>query len=260
MTHKLDIQCATHLSTALTPAKLRKAVASTIKFLKKKEFDAIAFRGLSGQLFAPIVALRLRKTLLAVRKGEDTHSTQMVEGDFGARNYIIIDDFITGGNTVNQIIKEIHTIKPTMKCVGYFGYNRAWEDITFAGWREPNELTRYCYGQRHEEALWNRTTFAEPEKETMLTVDSLAQPVGWKFKYSVQYPMDVPPPKPEEMTFFGYDSLSEQIANECGIRPIENDPNFSGGHNETLPQTLSELETDGRRTRHTESPAACETD
>jgi hypothetical protein len=202
MTHEPEIQCAAHLSTALTPQKLRKAVAATIKFLKGKDFDAIAFRGLSGQLFAPIIAIRLRKTLLAVRKGEDTHSTQMVEGDLGARNYIIIDDFIAGGNTVNQIIKEIYAVRPSIKCVGYFGYNRAWEDITIAGWREPKEIAQYVHGGRHEDALRNHPILA-PEKETMLTVDSLlptwtTEPARWNFRYSVGYPMGEQIAKPEE--------------------------------------------------------------
>lgn len=216
MTHEPEIQCAAHLSTALTPQKLRKAVAATIKFLKGKDFDAIAFRGLSGQLFAPIIAIRLRKTLLAVRKGEDTHSTQMVEGDLGARNYIIIDDFIAGGNTVNQIIKEIYAVRPSIKCVGYFGYNRAWEDITIAGWREPRDLARYCYGARHVDALRNHPILA-PEKETMLTVDSLGLPPGqdeparWNFRYSVGYPM-----------YYSGTPMGEQIAKpEEGVSGVE---------------------------------------
>jgi hypothetical protein len=151
--HKLSIKCALHLTNALTPVKLRKSIAVSVKFLKTKDFDAIAFRGLSGGLFAPILAFKMKKTLLAVRKGEGSHSDQMVEGDFAAKRYIIVDDFIAGGSTVYNIMKEIHDeLHGKAECVGFFGYNRAWKDITVSGWREVGELDGYCekHGTLHE--------------------------------------------------------------------------------------------------------------
>jgi hypothetical protein len=144
MTHEPRINCAPHLEPALDPTRLRKALAVSVKFLKTKDFDAIAFRGLSGSLVAPILALRLKKTLLAVRKGEDSHSRQMVEGDFAAKRYIIVDDFIASGSTVYNIMKEIHSeLKGRAECVGFLGYR----DVCFPDWCNVGDLDRYC--QRH---------------------------------------------------------------------------------------------------------------
>src|SRR5271166_4732220 len=150
-TTKHNIKCAGHLATALTPWKLRKALTNTVKFLKTKEFDAIAFRGLSGSLVAPIVALRLKKTLLAVRKDtSDSHSSYMVEGDLAAKRYVIVDDFIAGGSTVYNIMKEVHTAAPRAECVGYFGYNRQY-DMAVSGWRDVSQLDDYI--KQHGELI-----------------------------------------------------------------------------------------------------------
>lgn len=193
--HLPKINCAQHLSTALTPLKLRKAVAVSVKFLKTKNFDAIAFRGLSGALFAPILAMRLNKTLLAVRKGEDSHSSQMVEGDFGAKRYIIVDDFIAGGSTVYNIMKEIHSEVKHAECVGFFGYNRAWEDVTVSGWREVGELDAeiQCHGTLYEcgrgvgRALLDVPVV--PDKPTSIALPDIpplfenSVSYKWKFRY-----------------------------------------------------------------------------
>ena len=87
--------------------------------LSKYEFDAIAFRGLSGALSAIPMAHALDKTLIAVRKkGEDNHSDNGVEGDRGARRYIIIDDTIFTGATVLAITRAIKKFAPQAECLG----------------------------------------------------------------------------------------------------------------------------------------------
>jgi orotate phosphoribosyltransferase-like protein len=103
--------CASHLDPLINVDLLKVTVRNVIKAIKllelENKFDAIAFRGLSGSLIAPVVALKLGKTLLAVRKGEECHSSRQVEGDLGADRYIIIDDFVSSGETVNKIRKAI---------------------------------------------------------------------------------------------------------------------------------------------------------
>lgn len=83
-------------------------------------FDAIAFRGMSGAMVAPVVAARLNKTLIMVRKdGDGSHSPQRVEGDCEAARYIILDDLISRGDTVRTIQKTIHDkFNPAAVCVG----------------------------------------------------------------------------------------------------------------------------------------------
>ena len=48
----------------------------------------------------------------------------MVEGDRGAQRYLILDDFIDGGDTVRAIISEIFVVNPEARCVGFIAYKR----------------------------------------------------------------------------------------------------------------------------------------
>jgi hypothetical protein len=75
------------------------------------DFDAFAFRGNSGALLAAPLAVKMEKSLILVRKTKDTsHSGLLVEGDLGARRYIIVDDMICSGDTVRAIISGIHKV------------------------------------------------------------------------------------------------------------------------------------------------------
>lgn len=101
------IVCGSYLTAVLDPDQRRRTVDHVIRNLAGVEFDAIAFRGLSGSLIAPIVAMEMGKTLLAVRKGEFSHSGRIVEGDYNARTYVIVDDMISSGDTIKEIVKAI---------------------------------------------------------------------------------------------------------------------------------------------------------
>ena len=123
---KHDIRCASHLTPMLTPERARYTVKQVVKMIKARglEFDAIACRGVSGLLIAPIVAMRLNKTLIVVRKGEKTHSSRSVEGDHGAKRYLILDDFIDEGDTVRAITHYVYVSNPKALCVGFIAYKR----------------------------------------------------------------------------------------------------------------------------------------
>ena len=104
---------------------LRETVADCIDILRRYEFDALAFRGQSGSLIAPVLALALDKTMLMVRKNmTDCHSGQIVEGDLGAQRYIIIDDLISSGKTVTTIVEEIAKVARKAVCLGVLEYTR----------------------------------------------------------------------------------------------------------------------------------------
>jgi len=123
-----DIRCAGHLHYALDPARLKEKLPEIIEVLSRYEFDAIAFRGLSGALVAPTVAMMMGKTLLAVRKlHEAAHSIHLVEGDIGATKFVILDDFSSSGKTVYEILKAVKTEFesqgcPVPECVGLYQY------------------------------------------------------------------------------------------------------------------------------------------
>lgn len=98
-----------YLAKALERDQIDEAVDDCEKVLKTKRFDTIVFRGVSGMLVGPIVAHRLRKEVIVVRKSttDYTHSHREAEGHVGAKRYIVLDDFISSGQTVKTIIKAV---------------------------------------------------------------------------------------------------------------------------------------------------------
>ena len=105
----------------LTPKKLQSATRRVTDALKKsrRKFDGIACRGISGLSVASPVALRLRKPLAVIRKGECANSNRDVEVGGDMRRYVIVDDLIHSGATVARI-KE--AMQPA-KCVGVYLYD-----------------------------------------------------------------------------------------------------------------------------------------
>lgn len=104
-------------------------------------FQAFAFRGMSGALIAPILALAFKKTLILVRKPEDKNHDSapsvsnpigaphvLVRGDKAARTYIIVDDLISTGVTVRWIHAHIKDWNPHARCLGALLVNRLHED------------------------------------------------------------------------------------------------------------------------------------
>lgn len=76
---------------------------------KKLEFDTIVFRGLSGALIAPLAAFVLKKELLVVRKTtENCHSWYSIEGNMAMQRYLVIDDCICSGDTLQNIFTTIN--------------------------------------------------------------------------------------------------------------------------------------------------------
>jgi adenine/guanine phosphoribosyltransferase-like PRPP-binding protein len=89
-------------------------------------FDSIAFRGMSGAIVAPILALRLRKSLILVRKAEsDHHSSFGVEGNQATLRYLIADDFVCLGDTARAIKKAVKDFAPAAVCIGLFEFTSA---------------------------------------------------------------------------------------------------------------------------------------
>jgi len=116
-------RCASWLYPALSDP--RGVVKKVIKDLREVEkthpFEAIAVQGLSGLLIGPIVAMLLKKPLLAVRKeSERCHSNEEVEGDIDVKSYIIIDDFISSGATCRRIQTALWRKGCKATCVGAY--------------------------------------------------------------------------------------------------------------------------------------------
>lgn len=110
----------------LDPEDLAPRVEMSIKNLAGVEFDTIAFSGISGAIVAPMIALWMNKHLLLVRKkNDDTHSRLMVEGYYGVKKFIVVDDFVSSGTTLRRILEATHQASPVAEFVGVLSYTSA---------------------------------------------------------------------------------------------------------------------------------------
>ena len=95
---------ASYLENGCDHASVKELVKNAVRKIENLDFDSIAFRGVSGALIAPIVAYKLKKPVTCIRKPtESSHGWTKLEGAIGVERYIIIDDFIYTGETVNEI-------------------------------------------------------------------------------------------------------------------------------------------------------------
>ena len=125
---------------------VNKSIATADKLKEQFGFDTIAFSGMSGAAMAYILAHWMDMPLLCVRRKEDgSHRrsllpNQLLEGNFGVRKYLIVDDFIDTGSTVNYIIESIAREIPTAKCVSmlmYAGSGTVPYNYKHTTWTEP---------------------------------------------------------------------------------------------------------------------------
>jgi adenine/guanine phosphoribosyltransferase-like PRPP-binding protein len=135
MKHTPQFDEISHFHIALHPEKVRELIPEVKKVLKGVKFEAVAFRGNSGALMAPIVALHLKKTLIMVRKTtEGSHSYKLVEGDKAAKRYIIVDDCIDTGKTARVIQREIKAWS-SAECLGVLTMNHV-DEVLRTDWME----------------------------------------------------------------------------------------------------------------------------
>jgi adenine/guanine phosphoribosyltransferase-like PRPP-binding protein len=127
-----------YIDALFDPAKFAAIVDRTCKALSSLTFDTIVFRGFSGALVGPLVALQLGKRMALVRKqGDAAHSDQIVEGAIDGK-YIILDDFIDTGETVRKIVMAVkidpykHTT--SAECVGVYMWHDAYQRERVAAW------------------------------------------------------------------------------------------------------------------------------
>jgi hypothetical protein len=109
LAHNLDIRTS-YLRPIYDPELYIETVDQLVTYCKgfADEFDAVAFTGTSGAAVGYILATFLHKPVICVRKrAEKNHSPYVVEGYYGSKNYLIVDDLIGSGDTMCRIVKEI---------------------------------------------------------------------------------------------------------------------------------------------------------
>lgn len=115
--------------------KLIPIVIEKVKEIRKLHpFDAIAFTGTSGAALAFILSYKLRIPLICVRRNKnDGHHAKcpawmssypsLLEGMMDAKSYLIVDDFIEHGTTVNRIIGSINKLPKHGTCAAILLYS-----------------------------------------------------------------------------------------------------------------------------------------
>jgi adenine/guanine phosphoribosyltransferase-like PRPP-binding protein len=113
---------AHHTLEFLKPGRLKVYARAAAKILKQipEKYDTLAFSGISGAIIGPMVASRIGKETLLVRKKSDSdrNSSAVVSGFANCKKYIIIDDFVSTGHTVKYIQREIYKFAPDAECQG----------------------------------------------------------------------------------------------------------------------------------------------
>ena len=119
--------------TAFDLYHMEEYVNFVINCLKDFPSDVgIAFRGVSGMLVGIRVADRTGREYTIIRKpGESMHSPWRIEG-WRPAQYVIIDDFVSSGDTIKAIVKEMKGIDS--ECIGIILYNG--HELT--GWDPPD--------------------------------------------------------------------------------------------------------------------------
>jgi hypothetical protein len=105
-------------------------VADRIRALRAKnpEIEGLAACGQSGTMLMGALSFVLGMPQIAVRKSSHDmgHDDAMANGDFGIQGYVIVDDFVSSGHTVEHIIREISKraapIGKAPKCFGVVAY------------------------------------------------------------------------------------------------------------------------------------------
>jgi adenine/guanine phosphoribosyltransferase-like PRPP-binding protein len=127
----LDIR-SSYLSPIFNPDSLKITVDSlvrqTILLKEKYGFDTIVFSGTSGTSMGFLLSHLLDIPVLCIRKKNDSsHYSNWrgpLEGNIGLERYLIVDDFISSGDTVRYIMDEIHREVPKAKCVALLMYTQ----------------------------------------------------------------------------------------------------------------------------------------
>jgi hypoxanthine phosphoribosyltransferase len=142
----------------LNPSIRDKRIKGALKNIKLRNergdvFDAIAYRGASGAITASIIAYKLKKPLILVRKPEDNkgHSPYSVEGPKVVKRYLIVDDFMSSGSTYEAIRNAIRVEHPQAVCIGML-------EVAYAA-NETHDVP-YRYSNDHSDEIERDTRLA----------------------------------------------------------------------------------------------------
>lgn len=105
--------------------KVIPAAIKKLKALRKRNyFDAIAVTGTSGMGIGFPISFLLKIPIINVRKPCSSHYDSDIEGTISSKRYLIIDDVIASGRTINSIREIIRReLSGKAKAVGILLYD-----------------------------------------------------------------------------------------------------------------------------------------
>lgn len=127
---------AHYLQRSIEAESRKDSIERGKSFLKTKgikDCDTIAVRGVSGITIGSVVAYLRKKGLAVVRKDlANNHSGNRVESPDDVSKYVIVDDFVSSGETVYRIVAAMKRAHPTSECIGIYLYGRKEQPYTSA--------------------------------------------------------------------------------------------------------------------------------
>ncbi len=118
---------------------VKRAIDKATQIMMDHPFEAIAFTGTSGSAIAYILGYTLDVPLICIRKDTekahykswDSDYMRRFEGYAAARTYLIVDDFISSGATVERVMKAIDDRCHECRCVAMLMYQQSEQVKTF---------------------------------------------------------------------------------------------------------------------------------
>jgi adenine/guanine phosphoribosyltransferase-like PRPP-binding protein len=116
-----------YLRTVFTKKDRKRAALALAKLIRGKriKFDAVACIGVSGLAMGAILADKLNKELVVVRKPEeDCHSYCDIEGPDTRKGlrWLFVDDFISSGATFRNVLQAMAAQHSGHMCIGTATY------------------------------------------------------------------------------------------------------------------------------------------
>jgi adenine/guanine phosphoribosyltransferase-like PRPP-binding protein len=116
-----------YMGRVFDPAELSRIVTRCARKLKGIEFDSLVLRGTSGLVVGVPLSVKVKKPFGVVFK-EGGHTRKGFKGPIEPGKFIIVDDFIETGNTIDTILQDPYLTKRKASCVGILLYVREYED------------------------------------------------------------------------------------------------------------------------------------
>lgn len=127
--------CCWQMRACCDTGTRNRAIRRAVSALRHEDFDSILVSGTSGLVFGGILAHRLRKNLVVVRKRDDiTHSIYDVEsGTPTPRRAVFVDDVVESGTTLAHVLAKAREWLPALQVPYIYLYLSAEPDLADMG-------------------------------------------------------------------------------------------------------------------------------